>query len=190
MIPRMAMLARRGLLGGDSGGCLVAASRRLQTGIQRLGPDLTEVPTDEPDVETSPDFSYLPPAPGKESSLRWDGMKYEEIPICYIKATYNNTHIQVRTPDNAGVCLATCGTEGFKNAKKATPVASQVTGIAAAAKAIAKGVGHVRVIVKGVGPGRMAAIEGLTLGGLKVVSITDNTPIPHNGCRPRKARRV
>ena len=117
-------------------------------------------------------------------------MKYEELPICYIKATYNNTHFWVRNPNDATLCNTSCGIEGFKNAKKSTFVAAQTTGIAAATKAIAKGVVHVRVVLEGVGPGRMAAIQGLVLGGMKIVSITDNTPIPHNGCRPRKVRRV
>jgi len=57
-------------------------------------------------------------------------------------------------------------------------------------KAAGKGVTHVRVVVKGLGPGRLSAIKGLTMGGVEVISITDNTPIPHNGCRPRKARRL
>ncbi|XP_062819106.1 small ribosomal subunit protein uS11m isoform X4 [Anolis carolinensis] len=101
-----------------------------------------------------------------------------------------STHIQVLSPERVPLALSTCGTEGFKNAKKATAIAAQTTGIAAATKACAKGVSHVRVVVKGLGPGRMAAIKGLTMGGLEVISITDNTPIPHNGCRPRKVRRL
>jgi len=83
-----------------------------------------------------------------------------------------------------------CGTEGFRNAKKGTGIAAQTAGIAAAVKAAGKGVTHVRVVVKGLGPGRLSAIKGLTMGGVEVISITDNTPIPHNGCRPRKARRL
>ncbi|KAG8001347.1 28S ribosomal protein S11 [Nibea albiflora] len=83
-----------------------------------------------------------------------------------------------------------CGTEGFKNIKKSTPVAAQTAGISAAVKATAKGVTFVRIVIKGLGPGRVSAIKGLTMGGLEVVSITDNTPVPHNGCRPRKVRRT
>ncbi|XP_029000585.1 28S ribosomal protein S11, mitochondrial [Betta splendens] len=140
--------------------------------------------------KTSSDFSIFPPLPGEDSPLRWEGKKFEELPIAHIKATYNNTHIQVT--DNAGQSMikTSCGTEGFKNIKKSTPIASQTTGISAAIKATAKGVTFVRVVVKGIGPGRLSAIKGLTMGGLKVVSITDNTPVPHNGCRPRKARRI
>ncbi|XP_058150642.1 small ribosomal subunit protein uS11m isoform X2 [Dasypus novemcinctus] len=135
-------------------------------------------------------ISIYPPLPGEEGSLRWAGKKFEEIPIAHIKATYNNTHIQVVSATNQPLSHASCGTEGFRNAKKGTGVAAQTAGIAAAARATGKGVTHVRVVVKGLGPGRLSAIKGLTMGGLEVISITDNTPIPHNGCRPRKARRL
>ncbi|XP_075860879.1 small ribosomal subunit protein uS11m isoform X1 [Microcebus murinus] len=134
--------------------------------------------------------SIYPPVPGEESSLRWAGKKFEEIPIAHIKATYNNTQIQVVSAANQSLARTSCGTEGFRNAKKGTGIAAQTAGIAAAAKATAKGVTYVRVVVKGLGPGRLSAIKGLTMGGLEVISITDNTPIPHNGCRPRKARRL
>uniref|UniRef100_U3IZM3 Small ribosomal subunit protein uS11m n=1 Tax=Anas platyrhynchos platyrhynchos TaxID=8840 RepID=U3IZM3_ANAPP len=124
------------------------------------------------------------------NSMRWDGKTYEEIPIAHVKATYNNTHIQVVGFDNRPFARTSCGTEGFQNAKKGTAIAAQTAGIAAATKARGKGVLHVRVMVKGLGPGRKAAIKGLTMGGLEIISITDNTPVPHNGCRPRKARRM
>ncbi|KAG8516313.1 28S ribosomal protein S11, mitochondrial [Galemys pyrenaicus] len=101
-----------------------------------------------------------------------------------------STQIQVVSAENQPLARASCGTEGFRNAKKGTGIAAQTAGIAAAAKATGKGVTHVRVVVKGLGPGRLSAIKGLTMGGLEVISITDNTPIPHNGCRPRKARRL
>ncbi|XP_047436064.1 28S ribosomal protein S11, mitochondrial [Mugil cephalus] len=136
------------------------------------------------------DFSQLPPLPGEDSPLRWDGKKFEELPIAHIKATYNNTHIQVVDSGGQSMVRTSCGTEGFKNIKKSTPVAAQTAGISAAAKATGKGVKFVRVMVKGLGPGRLSAVKGLTMGGLEVVSITDNTPVPHNGCRPRKARRM
>uniref|UniRef100_A0A3Q2FVA8 Small ribosomal subunit protein uS11m n=1 Tax=Cyprinodon variegatus TaxID=28743 RepID=A0A3Q2FVA8_CYPVA len=134
--------------------------------------------------------SYFPPLPGQESTLRWAGKKFEELPIVHIKATYNNTHIQLSDSAGQSLVRTSCGTEGFKNIKKSTPIAAQTAGISAAAKATAKGVTFVRVVVKGLGPGRLSAIKGLTMGGLQVVSITDNTPVPHNGCRPRKARRM
>ncbi|XP_025292852.1 28S ribosomal protein S11, mitochondrial [Canis lupus dingo] len=135
-------------------------------------------------------FSIYPPVPGQESPLRWAGKKFEEIPIAHIKASYNNTQIQVVSAANQPLARTSCGTEGFRNAKKGTGIAAQTAGIAAAVKATGKGVTHIRVVVKGLGPGRLSAIKGLTMGGLEVISITDNTPIPHNGCRPRKARRL
>ncbi|KAM6426117.1 small ribosomal subunit protein uS11m [Liasis olivaceus] len=191
MIPALAV-AWRGLLGGGSG-FSTAFSRSMQTGVQRFQRLLENSDSaidKELDAVQPKDFSYLPPVLGKESSLRWDGKKFEEIPIVHIKATYNNTHIQVFTAEKVPLVLLTCGFMGFKNAKKSTAIAAQTTGMAIAAKASKKGVHHVRVVVKGLGPGRLAAIQGLTLGGLEVISITDNTPVPHNGCRPRKARRL
>ncbi|XP_073509377.1 small ribosomal subunit protein uS11m isoform X2 [Phyllobates terribilis] len=140
--------------------------------------------------KSSKELGLFPPMPGEQSSLRWRGLKYEEVPVVHIKATYNNTHIQVMQPDNKYITRTSCGTEGFRNAKKSSSVAAQTAGLSAATKAVDKGVVHVRVVVKGMGPGRVHAIKGLTMGGLEVISITDNTPIPHNGCRPRKARRL
>ncbi|XP_037688926.1 28S ribosomal protein S11, mitochondrial [Choloepus didactylus] len=163
----------------------------IHTGAQQLQDAAAKQEVEE--KAAAPDrsnFSIYPPVPGQESSLRWAGKKFEEIPIAHIKASYNNTQIQVVSATNQPLAHASCGTEGFRNAKKGTGIAAQTTGIAAAAKATAKGVTHIRVVVKGLGPGRLSAIKGLTLGGLEVISITDNTPIPHNGCRPRKARRL
>ncbi|KAM4592901.1 small ribosomal subunit protein uS11m [Odontesthes bonariensis] len=146
--------------------------------------------TEASEANSGKDFSYFPPLPGEDTALRWAGKKFEELPIIHIKATYNNTHIQLTDSTGQSMVRTSCGTEGFKNIKKSTPIAAQTAGISAAAKATVKGVTFVRVVVKGLGPGRLSAIKGLTMGGLEVVSITDNTPVPHNGCRPRKARRT
>lgn len=154
-------------------------------------PRLQEVATSTTELENnSKDFTHIPPLPGQDSPLRWGGKKFEELHVVHVKATYNNTHIQLTDSAGASLVRTSCGTEGFKNIKKSTPVAAQTAAISAAAKATAKGVTFVRVVVKGIGPGRLSAIKGLTMGGLEVVSITDNTPVPHNGCRPRKARRM
>ncbi|XP_053175596.1 28S ribosomal protein S11, mitochondrial isoform X1 [Scomber japonicus] len=136
------------------------------------------------------EFSLTPPLPGEDSPLRWGGKKFDELPILHIKATYNNTHVQLTDSAGQSMIRTSCGAEGFKNIKKSTPIAAQTAGLSAATKATAKGVTFVRVVVKGLGPGRLSAIKGLTMGGLEVVSITDCTPVPHNGCRPRKARRT
>ncbi|XP_067161605.1 small ribosomal subunit protein uS11m [Apteryx mantelli] len=180
-------VARQRLLGAARGGYNAALRHGIQTGVQRLQ-DLTEkVAAKETESQSLTD---LGPLILQRNSMRWDGKTYEEIPIAHIKATYNNTHIQVVSFDNMPFARTSCGTEGFQNAKKGTAIAAQTAGIAAAVKARGKGVFHVRVMVKGLGPGRKAAIKGLTMGGLEVISITDNTPVPHNGCRPRKARRM
>ncbi|XP_075413979.1 small ribosomal subunit protein uS11m isoform X2 [Tenrec ecaudatus] len=166
-----------------------APARATHAGAPQLQGAAAKVEAEEKAAVPSR-FSIYPPFPGEESSLRWAGKRFEEIPIAHIKASYNNTQIQVVSATHQPLARASCGTEGFRNAKKGTGIAAQTTGIAAAAKATGKGVTHVRVVVKGLGPGRLAAIKGLTMGGLEVISITDNTPIPHNGCRPRKARRL
>ncbi|XP_063268272.1 small ribosomal subunit protein uS11m [Prinia subflava] len=163
-----------------------ALCRGLRTGPPRLQ-DVAGAAAKETEKqsETEQSSSIL-----QRNSMRWDGKVYEEVPIAHIKATYNNTHIQVVGFDNQPLSRTSCGTEGFQNAKKGTAIAAQTAAMAAALKARGKGVLHVRVIVKGLGPGRKAAIKGLTMGGLEIISITDNSPVPHNGCRPRKARRV
>nr|XP_017822655.2 28S ribosomal protein S11, mitochondrial-like [Callithrix jacchus] len=109
--------------------------------------------------------SIYPPIPGEESSLRWAGKKREEIPVAHIKASYNNTQIQVVSARYQPLARASCGTEGFRNAKKGTSIAAQTAGIAAAATARRKGMTHIQVVVKGLGPGHLSAISGLTKWG-------------------------
>ncbi|XP_054244026.1 28S ribosomal protein S11, mitochondrial [Indicator indicator] len=176
------------LLGAAWGSCAASLRRGLHTGPQRLQ-DLAGAAAAAKEAENR-SMTDQSPLILQRNSMRWDGKVYEEIPIAHIKATYNNTHIQVVGFDNRPFAHTSCGTEGFQNAKKGTAIAAQTAAIAAATKARGKGVLHVRVVVKGLGPGRKAAIKGLTMGGLEVISITDNTPVPHNGCRPRKARRM
>ncbi|XP_018423949.1 PREDICTED: 28S ribosomal protein S11, mitochondrial [Nanorana parkeri] len=178
--------AALGLLQQTCGALQTSWCRTLFVSVQRYQNTAGDAKT----AERIPEHSLVPPVPGESSPLRWGGIKFEELPIVHIKATYNNTHIQVTSFDNKPLVRASCGTEGYKNAKKSSTVAAQTTGIAAATKSVNKGVSFVRVVVKGMGPGRVHAIKGLTMGGLEVISLTDNTPIPHNGCRPRKARRL
>lgn len=108
----------------------------------------------------------------------------------YIKASYNNTIVTLTDQNGNVLCWATAGANGFKGPKKATPYAAQVIVKDAVEKSKPYGLKSVQVIVKGVGPGRDSAVRSLNANGLNVVSITDMTPIPHNGCRPRKPRRV
>ncbi|MFQ3619849.1 MAG: 30S ribosomal protein S11 [Spirochaetales bacterium] len=108
----------------------------------------------------------------------------------YIQATFNNTIVTITDLKGNTVSWASAGGLGFRGAKKSTPFAAQTTAEAAAQKAMDSGLREVHVIVKGPGVGRESAIRSLGALGLKVKSIRDVTPIPHNGCRPRKARRV
>jgi len=118
-------------------------------------------------------------------------VKVVKVGRAYIQATYNNT--MVTLTDNAGdvISWASAGLAGFKGAKKATPYAAQIITKIAAQKAKEEyGLQEVSVFVSGVGTGREAAIRALNANGLEVSSIKDTTPVPHNGCRPKKPRRV
>lgn len=108
----------------------------------------------------------------------------------YIQATFNNTLITIT--DNSGNAIAwgSAGISGFKGARKGTPFAAQLAATATARKAIDQGMKQVAVFVKGPGSGRETAIRSLQSAGLEITSIKDVTPIPHNGCRPPKQRRV
>ncbi|MFA5446826.1 MAG: 30S ribosomal protein S11 [Sphaerochaeta sp.] len=108
----------------------------------------------------------------------------------YIQATFNNTIVTVTDLNGNAVSWASAGGLGFRGAKKSTPYAAQTTAEKAAKAAMDSGLQEVNVFVKGPGVGRESAIRTLGVLGLKVRSIRDITPIPHNGCRPRKSRRV
>ena len=108
----------------------------------------------------------------------------------YIQATFNNTIITVTDINGNALSWASAGGLGFRGAKKSTPYAAQTTCETAAKKAMDFGLKEVNVFVKGPGVGRESAIRTLGVLGLKVRSIRDVAPIPHNGCRPRKSRRV
>lgn len=108
----------------------------------------------------------------------------------YIQSTFNNTIVNITDERGNAIVWSTAGSAGFKGTKKGTPFAAQVTADAAAKKAVALGVKTVSVFVKGPGSGRETAIRALQAAGLVVTSIKDVTPIPHDGCRPPKARRV
>jgi small subunit ribosomal protein S11 len=108
----------------------------------------------------------------------------------HIHATFNNTIVNMTDQQGNVVTWASAGTAGFKGSRKSTPYAARMAGEMASKQALNHGMREVDVFVKGPGPGREAAIRAIQGGGLKVRSITDVTPIPHNGCRPRKKRRV
>lgn len=108
----------------------------------------------------------------------------------HIKATFNNTIITIADSTGRTISWASAGTVGFKGSKKSTPFAAQMAGNAAAREALDMGLRRVEVRVKGPGSGREAAIRSVSAAGLEVSLIRDVTPIPHNGCRPPKRRRV
>lgn len=108
----------------------------------------------------------------------------------YIQSTFNNTIITITDQQGNTVCWASAGTSGFKGARKGTPFAAQLAAKEAAVKAKDYGVRYVDVKVKGPGAGRESAIRALQTNGLEIKSIKDITPLPHNGCRVRKRRRV
>ncbi len=108
----------------------------------------------------------------------------------YVSAGFNNTMITITDPEGKTICWGSAGTAGFKGTRKSTPFAASKAASQVAEKALKLGVKEVAVLVKGPGSGRDAAIKSLKNTGLGVRSITDITPIPHNGCRPRKRRRV
>ncbi|HQX48308.1 MAG TPA: 30S ribosomal protein S11 [Planctomycetaceae bacterium] len=110
--------------------------------------------------------------------------------IAYIKATFNNTIVTMTDVGGDVICWATAGTVGFKGSRKSTPFAAQRAAETVAEKAAKLGVREVEIRVKGPGAGRESAITGLQVSGMAIKSIEDVTPLPHNGCRPPKRRRV
>lgn len=112
------------------------------------------------------------------------------LAIAHIHATFNNTTVTITDTKGDTLCWASAGTCGFKGSRKSTPFAGQMAAQQAAEKASKFGVKELEVQVRGPGSGRESAITALESAGLTVKSIEDCTPIPHNGCRPRKKRRV
>ncbi|HLG79280.1 MAG TPA: 30S ribosomal protein S11 [Ktedonobacteraceae bacterium] len=108
----------------------------------------------------------------------------------HIQATFNNTIVTLTDPNGNTISWGSAGSQNFKGSRKSTPYAAQVTAEAAARKAMEHGLRQIEVFVKGPGSGREAAIRALQQAGLNITAITDVTPIPHNGCRPPKRRRV
>lgn len=110
--------------------------------------------------------------------------------IAHIQSTFNNTIVTIADLSGNVIAWASSGTEGFKGSRKSTPFAAQMAAESAVKKAKENGLRNVQVYVKGPGSGRESALRSLQLAGLKISLIRDVTPIPHNGCRPPKRRRV
>jgi small subunit ribosomal protein S11 len=110
--------------------------------------------------------------------------------IAHVKASFNNTMVTITDVNGETLCWASAGTVGFKGSRKSTPFAATRAAEECAASARKYGVQEVEVRIRGAGSGRESAVTGLQSSGLKITAVEDHTPIPHNGCRPRKRRRV
>lgn len=118
--------------------------------------------------------------------------KLKSIPqgVAHIHSTYNNTIVTIAEPNGSVICWKSCGGSGFKGTKKGTPFAAQIAAESAATEAMKHGIKKLDVKLKGLGSGREAAVRSLHAAGITLLSIQDVTPIPHNGPRPKKARRT
>jgi small subunit ribosomal protein S11 len=128
----------------------------------------------------------------KKKAVRTRRRERKNIAVgqAHIQSTFNNTIISITDNDGNVISWGSAGGHGFKGSRKSTPFAAQTTAEATARKAMEHGMKTVEVFVKGPGSGREAAIRSIQAAGLDVTSISDVTPIPHNGCRPPKRRRV
>lgn len=129
---------------------------------------------------------------GKKRAVRGKKRERKHIPRgqVHVQSTFNNTIVTITDPRGNVISWGSAGASGFKGSRKSTPYAAQLTAEGAARRAMEHGLQQVDVFVKGPGSGREAAVRALQATGLNVTSITDVTPIPHNGCRPPKRRRV
>uniref|UniRef100_A0A915PU31 Ribosomal protein S11 n=1 Tax=Setaria digitata TaxID=48799 RepID=A0A915PU31_9BILA len=120
----------------------------------------------------------------------FDGIPFGELPIVHVKASRNNTLITVTDHKYKIITYTSCRLEGFKNARKKTNIAGQTTGVAAGQRLIRRGIRTVRVLVRGLGPGRMTSIQGMAAAGVKIVSITEHSALRELGPRPKKIPRI
>jgi small subunit ribosomal protein S11 len=129
---------------------------------------------------------------GRTRGRRGARVERKNVPYAqaHILATFNNTIVTVTDQSGNVITWGSAGAAGFKGSRKSTPYAAQMAAQETAKKAIGHGVREVDVFIKGPGPGREAAIRSIVAAGIRVRSISDVTPIPHNGCRPPKKRRV
>ncbi len=128
--------------------------------------------------------------PKKRAKVRRRERKAIPAGRAYIQATFNNTIVTLTDPEGNVIAWGSSGTAGFKGSRKGTPYAAQLAARDAARKAMEHGLRQIEVYVKGPGSGREAAIRSLQSAGLYIIGIRDVTPVPHNGCRPPKRRRV
>ncbi len=129
-------------------------------------------------------------APADSTPTRRRGKRQVVDGLAHVHASFNNTIITITDRQGGALSWATAGGSGFRGARKSTPFAAQVAAERAGIAAREYGLQNLEVFVKGPGPGREAAVRALNAAGYKITNITDVTPIPHNGCRPPKRRRV
>src|ERR671913_321513 len=130
------------------------------------------------------------PAPRRPQRGRRKPKKNIPVGQAHIKTSFNNTIVSLTDPQGNVIAWESAGAAGFKGSRKSTPFAAQVTADAAARKGMEHGLERVEVLAKGAGSGRETAIRSLQAAGLQVTTVKDVTPQAHNGCRPRKRRRV
>lgn len=128
--------------------------------------------------------------PERKRKTRKKIKKVDAVGVAHIKATFNNTIVTLTDRDGNVISWATTGKVGFKGSRKSTPFAAQLAAESSAKEAMALGLRRVEVWIKGPGVGREAAVRSLQAAGLEISTIKDVTPIPHNGCRAPKRRRV
>ncbi|MBN1405062.1 MAG: 30S ribosomal protein S11 [Candidatus Omnitrophica bacterium] len=145
-----------------------------------------EQPAKQPGQGAAPEKPKTEHSAKKKSKQK----KHIQEGIIYVLSTFNNTIITVTDKAGNAVCWSTCGNIGFKGSKKSTPFAAQLAASAVAEKAKAMGLKKVEVCIKGPGAGRESAVRAIQAAGLQITAIRDVTPIPHNGCRASKRRRV
>ncbi len=126
----------------------------------------------------------------QETKLRRRERKNISSGIAHVNASFNNTMITIADAQGNAISWSSAGSQGFKGSRKSTPFAAQMAAESAAKKAMEHGMRTIEVLVKGPGSGRESALRALQAAGFTVTNIRDVTPIPHNGCRPRKRRRV
>ena len=127
------------------------------------------------------------PAAGPNKKKNWKSLTFAKV---FIQCSFNNTIVSLTDDKGDVIAWASSGGSGFRGTKKGTPFAAGITSAKVAKKALEYGVKQVAVFIKGPGPGRETAVRSLANAGLIIVALKDVTPLPHNGCRPPKARRV
>ncbi len=151
---------------------------------------MNDNPNRKEEAKPAPAAGAQRPAPAGKPQVRRRSGGPVTFGRVYITCSFNNTIITITDEKGGAVSWSTAGSNGFRGTKKGTPFAAQITASKAAARAVEYGMRQAMVFVSGPGPGRETAVRAVAASGIHVVSIKDVTPIPHNGCRPPKARRV